>query len=152
SVCDGEAPVVRDSPAGSQFERIERLGGEALDRVAAQPGDDDAAHGPKERSRPADVNALETRRQGIAGACVAHLQHPYRGVTEGAIGVSRYPSSTPSVSPARGRIGGTGSTRYSTEILMNFEKLSDRSRGFLQSAQTYALGQGHQRLLVDHLL
>ena len=35
---------------------------------------------------------------------------------------------------------------------MNFEKLSDRSRGFLQSAQTYALGQGHQRLLVDHLL
>ena len=35
---------------------------------------------------------------------------------------------------------------------MNFEKLSDRSRGFLQSAQTFALGQGHQRLLVDHLL
>ncbi|NQW09797.1 MAG: ATP-dependent chaperone ClpB [Alphaproteobacteria bacterium] len=35
---------------------------------------------------------------------------------------------------------------------MNFEKLSDRSRGFLQSAQTFALGQGHQRLLPEHLL
>ena len=35
---------------------------------------------------------------------------------------------------------------------MNFEKLSDRSRGFLQGAQTYALGQGHQRLMPEHLL
>jgi ATP-dependent Clp protease ATP-binding subunit ClpB len=35
---------------------------------------------------------------------------------------------------------------------MNFEKLSDRSKGFLQAAQTMALGRGHQRLLPAHLL
>ncbi|MBT5266435.1 MAG: AAA family ATPase, partial [Rhodospirillaceae bacterium] len=35
---------------------------------------------------------------------------------------------------------------------MDFEKLSDRSRGFLQSAQTFALGQGHQRLTTEHVL
>ncbi|WPZ36314.1 ATP-dependent chaperone ClpB [Thalassobaculum sp. OXR-137] len=35
---------------------------------------------------------------------------------------------------------------------MNFEKLSDRCKGFLQAAQTMALGRGHQRLLPAHLL
>ncbi|MCR9178182.1 MAG: ATP-dependent chaperone ClpB [Alphaproteobacteria bacterium] len=35
---------------------------------------------------------------------------------------------------------------------MNFEKLSDRCKGFLQSAQTIAIGRGHQRLLPEHLL
>jgi len=35
---------------------------------------------------------------------------------------------------------------------VNFEKLSDRCKGFLQSAQTMALGRGHQRLLPEHLL
>jgi len=35
---------------------------------------------------------------------------------------------------------------------MNFEKLSDRCKGFLQAAQTHALGRGHQRLLPAHLL
>ncbi|UUX51430.1 ATP-dependent chaperone ClpB [Nisaea acidiphila] len=35
---------------------------------------------------------------------------------------------------------------------MDFEKLSERMRGFLQSAQTQALGAGHQRLTPEHLL
>ncbi len=35
---------------------------------------------------------------------------------------------------------------------MNLEKFSERARGFLQSAQTKALGEGHQRLAAEHLL
>ena len=35
---------------------------------------------------------------------------------------------------------------------MDFEKLSERLRGFIQSAQTYATGAGHQRLTPEHLL
>jgi ATP-dependent Clp protease ATP-binding subunit ClpB len=35
---------------------------------------------------------------------------------------------------------------------MNIEKLTERAQGFLQSAQTYALGQGHQQFLPEHLL
>src|SRR5688500_17717560 len=35
---------------------------------------------------------------------------------------------------------------------MNIEKYTERARGFIQSAQTYALGQGHQQFLPEHLL
>ena len=35
---------------------------------------------------------------------------------------------------------------------MEFEKFTDRARGFIQSAQTLALGSSHQRLTADHLL
>ncbi|MEM9715147.1 MAG: ATP-dependent chaperone ClpB [Pseudomonadota bacterium] len=35
---------------------------------------------------------------------------------------------------------------------MNLEKFTDRSRGFIQSAQTIAMREGHQRLMPDHLL
>ena len=35
---------------------------------------------------------------------------------------------------------------------MNMEKFTERSRGFLQSAQTIAMREGHQRVLPDHLL
>ncbi len=35
---------------------------------------------------------------------------------------------------------------------MNFEKFTDRARGFLQSAQGLALREGHQRLAPEHLL
>ncbi|MGB0083980.1 MAG: Clp protease N-terminal domain-containing protein, partial [Rhodomicrobiaceae bacterium] len=35
---------------------------------------------------------------------------------------------------------------------MNLEKLTDRSRGFLQSAQGLAIREGHQRLAPEHLL
>jgi ATP-dependent Clp protease ATP-binding subunit ClpB len=35
---------------------------------------------------------------------------------------------------------------------LDFEKLSERLRGFIQSAQTYATGAGHQRLTPEHLL
>jgi ATP-dependent Clp protease ATP-binding subunit ClpB len=35
---------------------------------------------------------------------------------------------------------------------MDFEKYTDRSKGFIQAAQTIALREGHQRLLPEHLL
>ena len=35
---------------------------------------------------------------------------------------------------------------------MNIEKFTERSRGFLQAAQTIAAREGHQRLLPEHLL
>ena len=35
---------------------------------------------------------------------------------------------------------------------MNLEKFTERSRGFLQAAQTIALREGHQRLSAEHLL
>ena len=35
---------------------------------------------------------------------------------------------------------------------MDFEKYTERSRGFLQAAQTLALRQGHQQLTPEHLL
>jgi ATP-dependent Clp protease ATP-binding subunit ClpB len=35
---------------------------------------------------------------------------------------------------------------------MDFEKFTDRARGFLQAAQTIALREGHQRLTPEHLL
>jgi ATP-dependent Clp protease ATP-binding subunit ClpB len=35
---------------------------------------------------------------------------------------------------------------------MNFEKFTDRARGFLQSAQGMAIREGHQRLTPEHLL
>ncbi|MCX2725219.1 ATP-dependent chaperone ClpB [Roseibium salinum] len=35
---------------------------------------------------------------------------------------------------------------------MNFEKYTERSRGFIQSAQTFALGRGHQQFTPEHIL
>ncbi|MHA1189046.1 MAG: Clp protease N-terminal domain-containing protein, partial [Alphaproteobacteria bacterium] len=35
---------------------------------------------------------------------------------------------------------------------MNFETYTDRARGFVQSAQTYALGEGHQQFAPEHVL
>ena len=35
---------------------------------------------------------------------------------------------------------------------MNFEKYTDRSRGFIQSAQSLALREGHQQFAPEHLL
>jgi ATP-dependent Clp protease ATP-binding subunit ClpB len=35
---------------------------------------------------------------------------------------------------------------------MNFEKYTDRSRGFIQSAQSLAQCEGHQQFSTDHLL
>jgi ATP-dependent Clp protease ATP-binding subunit ClpB len=35
---------------------------------------------------------------------------------------------------------------------MNFENYTERAQGFIQSAQTYALGQGHQQFAPEHLL
>ena len=35
---------------------------------------------------------------------------------------------------------------------MNFEKFSERARGFVQAAQTIALRENHQRFMPEHLL
>ncbi|MEM7619581.1 MAG: ATP-dependent chaperone ClpB [Pseudomonadota bacterium] len=35
---------------------------------------------------------------------------------------------------------------------MNFENYTDRAKGFLQSAQSYALREGHQRFMPEHIL
>jgi len=35
---------------------------------------------------------------------------------------------------------------------MNIEKFTDRARGFVQSAQSLALREGHQQFAPDHLL
>ncbi|HMQ21068.1 MAG TPA: Clp protease N-terminal domain-containing protein [Planctomycetota bacterium] len=35
---------------------------------------------------------------------------------------------------------------------MNLEKFTERARGFLQSAQTRALSQGHQQFTPEHVL
>jgi len=35
---------------------------------------------------------------------------------------------------------------------MNMEKFTERSRGFLQAAQTIAMRESHQRVLPEHLL
>ncbi|MBT5495284.1 MAG: hypothetical protein HOK54_06040, partial [Alphaproteobacteria bacterium] len=35
---------------------------------------------------------------------------------------------------------------------MNFENYTERSRGFIQSAQTLASRSGHQQLTPEHLL
>ena len=35
---------------------------------------------------------------------------------------------------------------------MNLEKFTERSRGFLQAAQTIAMRESHQRILPEHLL
>jgi ATP-dependent Clp protease ATP-binding subunit ClpA len=35
---------------------------------------------------------------------------------------------------------------------MNFEKFTDRARGFVQSAQSLALREGHQQFAPEHLL
>ena len=35
---------------------------------------------------------------------------------------------------------------------MDMEKYTERAKGFLQAAQTLALGRGHQRMMPEHLL
>ena len=35
---------------------------------------------------------------------------------------------------------------------MDFEKFTDRTKGFIQSAQSLALREGHQRFAPEHIL
>ena len=35
---------------------------------------------------------------------------------------------------------------------MNFEKYTDRSKGFIQAAQTIAMREGHPQLTPEHVL
>src|SRR5437764_12475519 len=38
------------------------------------------------------------------------------------------------------------------EITMNFEQFTERARGFVQSAQSLALREGHQQFTPEHIL
>jgi len=51
--------------------------------------------------------------------------------------------------PSRASSGGR---RGLEEVLMNVDKYTDRSKGFLQSAQALALREGHQQFSSEHLL
>lgn len=42
--------------------------------------------------------------------------------------------------------------RADRRLNMNFEKYTERARGFVQSAQTFALGRGHQQFSPEHIL
>ena len=46
----------------------------------------------------------------------------------------------------------SGRRRGQEENAMNFEKYTERARGFVQSAQTLALREGHQQFTPEHLL
>src|SRR5713226_380484 len=61
-------------------------------------------------------------------------------------------SATP-YSAAKGRGGCLrGRCGRFMEGLMDLEKYTERSKGFVQSAQNLALRSGHQRLMPEHLL
>ena len=47
---------------------------------------------------------------------------------------------------------GRGSDAGPRRLTMDFEKYTERARGFIQSAQSLALREGHQRFTPDHLL
>src|SRR5215472_10754639 len=47
------------------------------------------------------------------------------------------------------QLGGRGRLR---ELQMNFEKYTDRARGFIQAAQSLALREGHQQFAPEHVL
>src|SRR3569833_1352133 len=42
--------------------------------------------------------------------------------------------------------------RMTRSVIMDFEKYTERSRGFVQATQGLALRRGHQRLTPEHLL
>jgi ATP-dependent Clp protease ATP-binding subunit ClpB len=53
---------------------------------------------------------------------------------------------------ATGDVPNAGGPACEKERYMNIEKYTERARGFIQSAQTMALGKGHQQFLPIHLL
>ena len=42
--------------------------------------------------------------------------------------------------------------RLEKETAMNLEKFTERSRGFIQAAQTIAMRESHQRIVPEHIL
>src|ERR1700674_6019101 len=71
----------------------------------------------------------------VAGGEKSRLIHPFRSR-------KRTPIS-------RGRALMVGSDR---ERAMDFDKYTERARGFIQSAQSLALREGHQQFSTEHLL
>src|SRR6201990_1666785 len=58
-------------------------------------------------------------------------------------------------SPSRGHtrpVSVAKDLRHSGRTVMDFEKYTDRARGFVQSAQSLALREGHQQFAPEHLL
>jgi len=50
------------------------------------------------------------------------------------------------------KVGHRKTGRFEKENAMNLEKFTERSRGFVQAAQTIAMRESHQRLAPEHLL
>jgi ATP-dependent Clp protease ATP-binding subunit ClpB len=50
------------------------------------------------------------------------------------------------------KVGHRQTGRFEKENAMNLEKFTERSRGFVQAAQTIAMRESHQRLAPEHLL
>src|SRR3954471_9501794 len=50
------------------------------------------------------------------------------------------------------RLAPSGGWNRPRELGMNIEKYTDRARGFVQSAQSLALREGHQQFTPEHLL
>src|SRR5215475_2437802 len=72
--------------------------------------------------------------------------HLWRRCPRGAAGgVTRRPMTMFSAAPL-------GDRNRLRELRMNFEKYTDRARGFIQAAQSLALREGHQQFTPEHLL
>src|ERR1700730_17682470 len=71
----------------------------------------------------------------VVGGEKSRLIHPFRSRKQTPI--------------SRGRAPTAGSDR---ERAMDFDKYTERARGFIQSAQSLALREGHQQFSTEHLL
>src|SRR5215813_8240641 len=81
-----------------------------------------------------------------SAACDQALGSPLTGAKAGR----RYPCSLRQRCPDRAAMGVRNRPRR--EVPMNFDKYTDRARGFVQSAQSLALREGHQQFAPEHLL
>src|SRR5215813_1383930 len=81
-----------------------------------------------------------------SAACDQALGSPLTGAKAGR----RYPCSLRQRCPDRAAMGVRNRPRR--EVPMNFDKYTDRARGFIQSAQSLALREGHQQFAPEHLL
>ena len=98
------------------------------------------------RDGKSELLASATVERAPVGSSIKHVRgnspsRPFRG---------RGTPPTSAVRMLRSRRQGAWSRPR--EQGMNIEKLTDRARGFVQSAQSLALREGHQQFAPDHLL
>src|SRR5215472_2684483 len=87
---------------------------------------------------PADASRIRSLRPSLG--------MPLTGAKAGR----RNPCSLRQRCPERAAMGVRNRPRR--EVPMNFDKYTDRARGFVQSAQSLALREGHQQFAPEHLL